>query len=1067
MKKVYQFTGIILLILVSVLGWYSISTQNTPSANEKMPDADQRLTDKAGTASQERLGQLKTTGAVEAAHLEYLKTMDPTTGQVPVLRGLEAFRAARRQAANLRAIPGVVWDARGPSDVAGRVRSLMFDPNDPNSTKVWAASETGGLWYNNDITNPSSSWYNVDDFWTNLNISSLAYDPTNPTHYYAATGVQYDGRTRPGAGIWKSTDQGQTWTQMASTTGTNFRLISAIAFTPSGTLLATTNDGIYRSADQGLNWTKVQGGDFLSDLEVDPNGIIYAGVQQNNNAGIYKSTDDGLSFTQLSLPASATGGQRVEIAVADSNPSVVYAVAGYTNVSYFIKSTDGGQTWASLSIPNLFTCNGEDTSADFTRGQAIHDLVLEINPTDQFTVYLGGINLLRSVNGGASFAQVSNWYGSCTSVVHADQLTMAFRPGNTNEAVFGNDGGVYYSPVAGDRTLGNHQMYFNPHNKNLNITQFYSVDQRNTAGDDYMLAGTQDNGTQKFTLPGYANTTMPTGGDGGFAHIDQDNPDLQVTAYVYNYYWLSQDGGNTFKVFSDDVETGSFINPTDYDDDANVLYTVTDGSANYMYSTPLDNPTFSNITLIPGSTAVPGSITAIKVSPYTPNRIFIAVQGFLSPPFIYMVDNANTQSPTVTNLSPNGGGMDIGSYCSSLDVGASDNQILATFSNYGINTSVVETRDGGATWLNRQGNLPDMPIRWGLYHPKNTSEVMLATEVGVWSTDNITVSSPDWGVTNANLANVRCDMLKYRKSDGYVAVATYGRGVYTTNIWSYIDIKNHWAETEIRYMLENDLLAGYSDGTFRPDNELTRAEFATMIANIIDPPLSSDPAVASRSFTDISGHWAEANILQAARAGYLAGYGDGTFRPNEKITKLQITVSIANGLPVSGGTISQLDMFFDRTSIPTWAEQPIANALQNRLIANYPNKNYFTPNTNATRGLAVVTLYQALANLGRAPFSTNFYVVSPSGSRLAKNITGDAEDLALYPNPADNFLRLDIPDAGNSPVPYALYNLQGGLIANGEYTKGATLDVSYLSPGQYIVRVSVGDRLFSKKFVKK
>ena len=104
-----------------------------------------------------------------------------------------------------------------------------------------------------------------------------------------------------------------------------------------------------------------------------------------------------------------------------------------------------------------------------------------------------------------------------------------------------------------------------------------------------------------------------------------------------------------------------------------------------------------------------------------------------------------------------------------------------TFSNYGV-VSVWETRNGGTTWTNREGNLPNMPVRWAEYHPHNFDQVYLATELGVWTTDNINVTSPVWNSTNGGLANVRTEMLRIRKSDGMIMAATHGRGVFTAII---------------------------------------------------------------------------------------------------------------------------------------------------------------------------------------------------------------------------------------------------------------------------------------------
>jgi WD40 repeat protein len=120
-------------------------------------------------------------------------------------------------------------------------------------------------------------------------------------------------------------------------------------------------------------------------------------------------------------------------------------------------------------------------------------------------------------------------------------------------------------------------------------------------------------------------------------------------------------------------------------------------------------------------------ISALKVSPYN-DVVFLGIANGR----IYKYTNASTATPTLTRIdtfTTNAG------WVSSIDVGGSDDTILITFSNYGV-TSVWETANGGVTWRNKEGNLPDMPIRWALYNPNNRNQVVAATEVGVWSTDN-------------------------------------------------------------------------------------------------------------------------------------------------------------------------------------------------------------------------------------------------------------------------------------------------------------------------------------------
>jgi len=106
---------------------------------------------------------------------------------------------------------------------------------------------------------------------------------------------------------------------------------------------------------------------------------------------------------------------------------------------------------------------------------------------------------------------------------------------------------------------------------------------------------------------------------------------------------------------------------------------------------------------------------------------------------------------------------------------------LVSFSNYGV-SSLWQTYDGGQTWLEKEGNLPDMPIRWVMYHPLNSGQVMAATETGIWITNQMHEPEPVWEPATQGMGNVRVDMLQYRDSDQTVLAASHGRGLFTT-IW--------------------------------------------------------------------------------------------------------------------------------------------------------------------------------------------------------------------------------------------------------------------------------------------
>ncbi|MDH4473266.1 MAG: GEVED domain-containing protein [Fluviicola sp.] len=736
-----------------------------------------------------------------AFELDVLKTMDPALGRIPEGR-LEVARNQMNEMMQTRAaIAGVSWVERGPTNVGGRTRALMFDPNDVTNRKVWAAGVGGGLWYTNDITAASPVWNKVNDFWNNIGVTCIAYNPGNTQELYVGTGEGFgNADSQRGAGIWKSTDGGVTWNQLANTNPAingEFYYVQKIVVKNDGTVFAATSGifinvgGIQRSTNGGANWNMVRdvyvaatfNYDNACDIELASNGDLYCSFGSFSLGRVFKSTNanNGAAgtWTDLGVNIGLTGNEeRIELACAPSNSSVIYAVArntagGDTDIAWLKRSTDAGVTWNNMAFPLMVDGTGDH----FTRSQSWYDLILKVHPTNSDYVIAGGIDLHRTTNGGAAWFGISHWYGGFGQPeVHADQHAIDFRPGNTNEVIFGNDGGVYYSTNAGNSLA---TPTFSNKNNGYNVTQFYACAGKNELNSNYFLTGAQDNGSQRFTQPQLNATTEVTGGDGGFCHIDTDNSNLQMTSYTNNVIYLSTDGGATFPQIVNDG-SGHFINPSDYDSQLNILFCAADDNQIKRVSGIGGAIVNANLAVAIGG-AGSAQISTLKESTYN-DVVFFGVENGR----IYKYTNASTGAPVLTRID-NGAGSPItaAGWVSSIDVGANDNQLLVTYSNYGV-TSVWETADGGVNWRNKEGNLPDMPIRWAIYNPNNRNQVLAATELGVWSTDNFqngVVGAPVWGVSNTGLANTRCDMLELRPIDNLVMVATHGRGLFTTDIF--------------------------------------------------------------------------------------------------------------------------------------------------------------------------------------------------------------------------------------------------------------------------------------------
>ncbi|MDZ7764654.1 MAG: hypothetical protein U5K00_09535 [Melioribacteraceae bacterium] len=165
-----------------------------------------------------------------AREFEMLRTRDPELGYVPQERLIEAYQNTERQRAaegtksNSVMTSNLDWREIGPTGVGGRTRAIMWDPDDPSEFKVWVGSVSGGLWYSDEVTYKNNpTWHKVDDFWDNLAISSIDYDPTNTSTYYVSTGEGwFNGDAVRGGGVWKSTNSGGDWEWLSSTNNFGF-----------------------------------------------------------------------------------------------------------------------------------------------------------------------------------------------------------------------------------------------------------------------------------------------------------------------------------------------------------------------------------------------------------------------------------------------------------------------------------------------------------------------------------------------------------------------------------------------------------------------------------------------------------------------------------------------------------------------------------------------------------------------------------------------------------------------------------------------------------------------------
>jgi len=449
--------------------------------------------------------------------------------------------------------------------------------------------------------------------------------------------------------------------------------------------------------------------------------------------------------------------------------------------------------------------------------------------------------------------------------VHADQQIIKWFA--NDQLLIGTDGGIFYSPDGG--------ATFEDRNTGLNIKQFYSCDYHPSL-TNYFLAGAQDNGCHQFTTPGLNTTTEITGGDGAFVHIDKDEPAYQFGAYIRNRIrrstddWVSVSALNFYKGTSvAKVDFGSFINASDYDNTANIMYCGSDAGEFFRWTTakttPAGNyyfsdgyPSGANIITISNLT---GTVSAVTVSPYTANRIYLGTGSAR----LLKIDNAHTISSGSAGTSITGASFPAGTI-SCIAVGSDDNNLMVCFSNYGV-MNIWVTTNGGTTWTGIDGNLPDMPIRWAVFDPTSNTKAWIATETGVWSTTAINGASTVW-TASPGFPTVRTDMIKYRDGDQTLVAATHGRGLWTQSLAIVLPINNFvlrgkWKSTstvELSWDYSNTTTASFEIESSNNGTYFTKAGASQINTSYLDQPAFSDVYYRIKS-KNIFGNVGYSNVI--------------------------------------------------------------------------------------------------------------------------------------------------------------------------------------------------------------
>ena len=686
------------------------------------------------------------------------------------------------------------WVPIGPGNIGGRIRSIIIKPSNPSVLLLGAVA--GGIWKS---TDGGASWYPKTDASAQLAIGSMVRDPSNENIVYAGTGEGWGNSDNVyGGGIYKSTDFGDTWNMLASTIGTNimsFSNVKTMVFDPSGNLYAVTyaskrkdgigtsylNGGLYKSTDAGITWVRISSTTFATNyffgddvIPFSSSTIIFAtNANGTTLGGIYRTTDGGASWNLITANLPTTNGRRIAFAKDPVNPNTAYAQIQSSNYSTpdfglagIYKTTDAGANWTELSRPATLPST---SSRSFLSNQGWYDNVIAVDPFNSNNIYVGGVDMMKSSNGGSTWSQLTYWnqyYG--TPEVHADHHAIVFDPVTPNVLYSGDDGGIQKTTDGGKTWIDL--------NNNLAITQFYGGAVYPT-GTTY-FGGTQDNGHLKFNSG--TNWDQVYGGDGGFAAQDQTNPLVSYEEYVYLTMRKSTNGGFSWN----SCTTGL----TDANSSSNSLFiapfvmnqknsSVLLAGSNKVWATANSGTGWSQVS----NALTTGFVSALTItnsaSPYlgfagtTNGHVFICTS----------LDPANGTSNTWTDISPAGNN---GAYVRRITIDPSNQQnIYVCYSGYN-NDNNFPTRhiwysgNQGTSWADISGDLPDVPVHTLLVDPAIPTTLYIGTETGVYQSTN---RGTNWVAANTGMpAFAPVDELVFQTGSTYIFAFTHGRSAFVT-----------------------------------------------------------------------------------------------------------------------------------------------------------------------------------------------------------------------------------------------------------------------------------------------
>ncbi|QBB68980.1 DUF11 domain-containing protein [Pseudolysobacter antarcticus] len=722
----------------------------------------------------------------------------------------------------------------GFGHVSGRANVLAVDP--VQTSVAYAGSDGGGVWKTTNCCSAATTWTVKTDIpqLATIAVDDISIDPNNHMVVYAATGdLNYGSFSFGAAGILKSVDQGETWVELGADVFTPFygpsaggfpqyQAVSKVVIDPnnSNNLIAGTKTGVFFSYDAGSNWSgpcytntfNTQRQDTTGLLAVNNTGstTVYAAVGTrgnptpvqpdlvNNGAnGVYQTSmptsgcPSSWTLSNVGWPTGTGNGVantsrgRIELAVAPTDHQTLYAMVSNVATNGVLgvwKTNNGGVSWTAAATSAGF--GGCDTPGT----QMWYDAGLTVDPNNANTVFMSGVDVFRSTNGGTSFTNLTCGYqgGNAGTITHVDQHARAFVGTDSSKLLIGSDGGVYYSSNANAATVAN--VAFTPINDSLNTIEIYSGDITGnfaTAANPGATGGFQDNGSGSVQFAGTPSATVwqsTNGGDGMFSRIEPVLGQRWYTSVYYGAIAISKTGpfGTMTTAYGawgqgspTTTDRKGFLMPFDLYryGDTSVAGSGCDTTSGCSHLIAGTYRVWESLNGASSSTAASrwaaktGDVTKNNLILGTDNRSYInQVHYSVSDVRVAMTasNDGNVEyifglgtAAAATSVNVTGGNVVLPNrpiqnvatdpndpLIGYAAVGGFDQNTAATPGHVFRVTCTTNCATFG--WDNKTGNLPNIPVNAIIANPHLPSQIFVGTDWGLYFTNDITAASPVW-----------------------------------------------------------------------------------------------------------------------------------------------------------------------------------------------------------------------------------------------------------------------------------------------------------------------------------